>query len=94
MEARTKLVAAALLATALTAPAAAQTADAAMSAAIDTMCDYCADFTDSATAGAVRTAYLPGIGYAAATAPRADGEASRLQKVARTHLFKQTQQQR
>jgi hypothetical protein len=31
----------------------------------DTLCDYCKDFTDAATsAGAVRSAYRPGVGYA------------------------------
>jgi hypothetical protein len=32
----------------------------------DVLCDYCKDFTDYATeAGTVRSAYRPGIGYAA-----------------------------
>ena len=43
----------------------AQVADA-LTVVPDTLCDYCKDFTDPATAtGAVRSAYRPGLGYAA-----------------------------
>lgn len=37
----------------------------------DTLCDYCRDFTDGATAaGNVRTAYRPGVGYAGGPAQK------------------------
>jgi hypothetical protein len=37
----------------------------------DTLCDYCRDFTDGATAtGNVRTAYRPGVGYAGEAAQK------------------------
>ena len=96
MKTRMNPVAAALLCVPLAAlgigAASAQTADSAVSAAMDPMCDYCADYTDAAASvGMVRSAYRPGVGYAAGSDRQADGEASRLQKVARIHLFKQPQ---
>lgn len=46
--------------------AAAEPADA--MAAVERMCDYCADYTDAATsAGVVQTAYQAGMGYTATT---------------------------
>jgi hypothetical protein len=49
--------------------AGAQTADAAMTASLESFCDYCADYTDKATsAGVVLSTYRPGVGYAAAPA--------------------------
>ena len=42
----------------------AQVPDAASAALPDSLCDYCKDFTDQATAAApVRSTYLPGRGY-------------------------------
>jgi hypothetical protein len=67
--------------------AAAQSADAAMSAAAEPFCDYCKDYTDAATsAGVVRSAYRPGAGYAAE--PQDQAATARLQEIARLNLFK------
>jgi len=67
MNAALKYVAASLLALQFAAinfhTATAQTVEA---AAVDTLCDYCKDYTDAATsAGQTRSAYRPGAGYAA-----------------------------
>ena len=96
MKTHTKLVATALLVAALGIPgigaASAQSADSASSAAIEPMCDYCADYTDAATAtSTVRSAYRPGTGYTAIDR-QAEGETSRLQKIVRLHLFKKPSQ--
>lgn len=46
--------------------AAAQTSSPATSVTAEMFCDYCEDYTDKATsAGAARSAYSPGSGYAA-----------------------------
>ena len=96
MKMHTKLVATALLVAALGIPvigaASAQPADSPPSVAIEPMCDYCADYTDAATAtSAVRSAYRPGTGYAAIDR-QAEGETSWLQKMARLHLLKKPSQ--
>ena len=98
MKTHTKLVATALLVAALGIPgigaASAQSAASASPEAIEPLCDYCADYTDAATAtSTVRSAYRPGTGYAAIDR-QAEGETSWLQKMARLHLLKKPSQDR
>ena len=66
----------------------AQTVNPEPAAAADPFCDYCKDYTDAATAAeAPRTAYRPGIGYAAQPNEQAAAEKSRLEEVARLRLL-------
>jgi hypothetical protein len=65
-----KLVVAALITLAvavlLVGSVAAQTVDPEPTAALDSFCDYCKDYTDTGTASRPpTTAYVPGVGYPA-----------------------------
>ncbi len=67
----------------------AQTANPEPAAAADPFCDYCKGYTDAATAAeAPRSAYRPGVGYAAGPNGQAAAE-SRLQEVARLRFLQE-----
>jgi hypothetical protein len=87
METCLKLIAAAFLIAPLAAlevsPVAAQAVSAEPSA-VDVLCDNCKDYTDAGTsAGTQRSAYRPGIGYAAEPENEAAAAQPRPQDVAR-----------